>query len=258
MIKNQSVSVAEIVARQASAARSVYSNDVLGKVEKDNMGFSDRNYHNKTGALPIPAQFLKDMAIRASEDSEGLYKYRAVSKWNLADNQGLNNEFLKSAWAELELQDLANPKQAIDWKPIYTVEKYEGQQTLLYLRADPASHVSCVNCHNNYEQRPDIVARRASQNIPAGKTWQQHQLLGAIFVQIPVEDMQIAASSQSKWTILWILSVLILGLSALAFFFSTFSKRVHMGVLTKQQVVSGAFFRLSVAFLNLQLNRLGK
>lgn len=220
IIKNQSVSVAEIVARQASAARSVYSKDVLGKVKADKMGFSDRDYHNKTGALPIPAQFLKDMAIRASEDSEGLYKYRAVSKWNLANNQDLNNDFLKSAWAELELQDQANPKQAIDWKPIYKVQKFEGQETLLYLRADPASHASCVSCHNDYEKRPNIMARRVSQNIQAGKTWQQHQLLGAIFVQIPVESMQIAASSQSKWTILWILSVLILGLGALAFFFS--------------------------------------
>ena len=94
IIENQSLSVAEIVARQASAARSVYSTNILGKVKKDKMGFSDREYHDKTGALPIPAQFLKNMATKASESSEGLYKYRAVSKWNLANNQDLNNDFL--------------------------------------------------------------------------------------------------------------------------------------------------------------------
>lgn len=219
-IKNQAVSVAEIVARQASAARSVYSKDILGKVVRDNMGFSDRDYHNKTGALPIPAQFLKDMAAEASATSEGLYKYRAVSKWNLADDQGLNNDFLSYAWEELEKQDQINPQQAIDWKPIYRVERFEDQETLLYLRADPASHASCVTCHNSYEQLPTIVERRISQNISVGKRWKQHQLLGAVFVQIPVGPMQEAASTQTKWIILWVLSVLLFGLGALALFFS--------------------------------------
>lgn len=102
IIENQSLSVAEIVARQASAARSVYSKVILGKVRQDQTGFSDRDYHNKVGALPIPAQFLKTMATKASESSEGLYKYRAVSKWNLADDQDLNNNFLQEAWARLE------------------------------------------------------------------------------------------------------------------------------------------------------------
>lgn len=220
IIENQSLSVAEIVARQASAARSVYSKKILGKVRKDEIGFSDRDYPHKSGALPIPAQFLKDMAKQASESSEGLYKYRAVSKWNLADGQDLNNDFLKYAWAELEKQDQANPKKAIDWKPIYRVEKFEGQQTLLYLRADPASHMSCVNCHNNYESSLSMLQRRATQKIVGGKVWKQHQLLGAIFVEIPVESMQETASSNNKLTILWILGVLTFGLSGLAYFFS--------------------------------------
>lgn len=220
IIENQALSVAEIVARQASAARSIYSKNILGKVKSDKMGFSDRDYHDKVGALPIPAQFLKNMAIKASEASEGLYKYRAVSKWNLANDQHLNNDFLKFAWAELEKQDQANPKNAIDWKPIYRVEKFEGRQTLLYLRADPASDISCVNCHNSYEKTPSILKRRAAQNIVGGKSWKQHQLMGGIFVEIPVETMQQIASKNSKIMMLWIVGTLILGLSGLACFFS--------------------------------------
>lgn len=220
IIENQSLSVAEIIAQQASAARTIYASEILGKVQSDGIGFSDRDYHNKEGALPIPAQFWKNMAAKASEDSEGLYKYRAVSKWNLASDRDLNNSFLMDAWAQLESQDLANPKQAIDWKPIYRVEEYEGKQTLLYLTADPASEMSCVNCHNAYEKSSEILQRRSSQNVEGGKSWKQHQLLGAIFVQIPVEAMHEIASKNSKFTILWILSSLIIGLSGLAFFFS--------------------------------------
>ena len=220
IIENQALSVAEIVARQASAARSVYTMQILDKVKKDEIGFSDRDYHNKHGALPIPAQFLKSMATKASEDADGLYKYRAVSKWNLASNKDLNNDFLRDAWSQLEQQDQANPKKAIDWKPIHRVEKFEGKETLLYLKADPATQVSCVSCHNEYEKNPDILERRASQNTVGGKVWKQHQLLGAIFVQIPVNEMHAIASKNNKFTILWILSSLIVGLSGLAYFFS--------------------------------------
>ena len=220
IILNQSLSVAEIVARQASAARSVYSKVILGKVRQDNTGYSATDYHNKKGALPIPAQFLKGMASKASETSDGLYKYRAVSKWNLAKDQSLNNDFLQYAWSMLELQDQTNPKKAIDWEPVYRVQKFEGKETLLYLSADPASGMSCVNCHNNYEKRASIIERRTAQNIPSGKTWKQHQLLGGIFVQIPVESMQEIASKDSKITILWIFSSLALGLGGLAYFFS--------------------------------------
>jgi diguanylate cyclase (GGDEF)-like protein len=220
IIENQSMSVAEIVARQASAARSVYSTTILDKVKKDEIGFTDKDYHNKAGALPIPAQYLREMATKASKDSDGLYKYRAVSKWNLGDDQHLNNSFLNYAWDQLEKQDQANPTEAIDWKPVYRVEEFEGKQTLLYLRADPASQMSCVNCHNSYEKSLPILQRRASQNTVGGKEWKQHQLLGAIFVEIPVEAMQQIASSNSKLTMLWILGVLIVGLSGLAYYFS--------------------------------------
>ena len=220
IIENQSMSVAEIVARQASAARSVYSTTILGKVKKDEIGFADKDYHNKAGALPIPAQYLKEMAAKASKDSEGLYKYRAVSKWNLGDDQHLNNSFLGYAWDELEKQDQVNPTGPIDWKPVYRVEQFEGKQTLLYLRADPASQMSCVNCHNSYEKSLPILQRRAAQNTVGGKEWKQHQLLGAIFVEIPVEAMQTIASDNSKLTMLWILGVLIVGLSGMAYYFS--------------------------------------
>ncbi len=55
------------------------------------------------------------MATKASETSEGLYKYRAVSKWNLANDQDLNNDFLKDAWSQLEEQDQVNPPSFAFW-----------------------------------------------------------------------------------------------------------------------------------------------
>lgn len=220
IIENQALSVAEIVARQTAAARATYVNNIISKVAKDGVAYTDFEHEDKKGALPIPAQFVKIMAQKAAKASEGIYRFRTVSERNIGAKADLNNDFLKFAWAELEKQDQANPQKPIDWKPIYNVQKVEGQETLLYLKAAPAFHESCVTCHNDYEQTSDVIALRKKQNIEAGKVLKKHQLLGAMFIEIPVESMMAAASRQSKIIMLWIFGVLTLGLGALAFFFT--------------------------------------
>lgn len=222
IIQDQSLSVAEIVARQAITARSFYESEVLAisrEIESRKIA-SDEDFHKKVGNVLTPAKFLKGMAATASEASGGLYKYRAVSKWNLSPEQGLDNEFLRTAWAELEKQDQLNPKKALNWTPAFKVQEYEGKETLLFLMPDPAVSSSCVSCHNIYEQKPEIIAQRIEQGVAPGKVFKQHQLMGGIFVQISVETMQNVAAIQSKIVISWILGMLTLGLVALALFFS--------------------------------------
>jgi len=234
LIEHQAVTVAEIVARQAAAARSVYARDIIGKVKADTTGFADINYHEKVGALPLPAQFLKGVANRASADSDGLYQYRPVSKWNLEINQGLNGPFLEWAWKELERQDQSAPTQAINWKPAYQIMQFDDKETLLYLRADPASGQSCVKCHNDYELTPEIIQRRKSQGLTPGKTFKQHQLLGAIFVQIPIDKIQTLAMKETTQIIIWIIVVLTAGLVVLAGFL--------LGYISKAKEVTKQLF----------------
>lgn len=222
LIKSQSIGVAEIVAQQAITARFAYATKILGisRVNESKVVASDEDFHKKVGTLPTPAAFWKGMVALASETSGGLYQYRIVSKWNLSPDQGLNNEFLRSAWAELEKQDQLDPKQAIEWKSFSKVQEYDGKETLLYLRPDPAAANSCVSCHNIYEKRPEIIERRIQQAITPGKVFKLHQLMGAIFVKIPIAEMQATAASQSRFVILWILGTLAFGLVGLALFFS--------------------------------------
>ncbi|RVU84133.1 EAL domain-containing protein [Leucothrix sargassi] len=222
IITAQSVSAAEMVARQATVARFAYATNVL-RIERKAGGrtiLSDEDFHEKVGQVLTPAEFLKGMAATASETSEGLYRYSVVSKWNLAEEQSLNNEFLKWAWEELEAQDQASPKAPIKWQPVYRIENIEGVDTLRYLQADPALADSCVSCHNIYEQKPEIIERRKQQGIPHGKVFKKYQLMGGIFVEIPVESLQVIAAKQSKLVIAWIMGVLTFGLLGLALFFS--------------------------------------
>ena len=218
LIESQAVQVAEIVTRQAMAAHYVYSNEILGNVQQDQTNDSQIEKHNQPGKLPIPAKFMKSLALQSSLSSNGLYKYGIVSKWNLAEGQSLEGDFLKNAWKDLEKQEHKNPKQAIQWTPSYDFEEVNGEKTLLFLSADPASKETCVACHNAYEKRPNIIERRNQQGIPSQKEWTLHQLMGAIFVQIPIESMQTLALKESTQTMLWILFILTNGLALLAVF----------------------------------------
>lgn len=214
LIEHQAVTVAEIVVRQATASRSVYSQNIVARSAES----MSRNPHESSFTLPLPSTFLKDVSIASSGNSAGLYEYRPVSKWNLSEGQGLNNAFLSDAWENLESQDQVSPDQAIDWQPFYRIEQVGGKDTLMYLRADPAIGASCVSCHNAYEKRPDIVKLRLQQGIAPGKTWKQHQLLGAIYVQIPIDNVRTLAFKEGTMSIAWIIIILTAGLALLAFF----------------------------------------
>ena len=78
-IEKQSLSVAEIVAKQATAARSIYSQKVVGKLKTDGTG-AHIDYDQKEGFIPIPAQFLKYIGAASSDEVDYLYKYKPVSK----------------------------------------------------------------------------------------------------------------------------------------------------------------------------------
>ena len=217
IIEQQALTVAEIVVKHASAVRSVYSEDVVNKLKKDGTGSANINFHAIPGTVPLPAQFTRSISSKAAADSDGLYKYRLISKCNIAKGQGLNTEFLKSAWDKLEKQNLKNPTKPIEWQSSHKIDSSNGKQTLLYMKADPAVSESCVACHNAYELTEEIKQRRIEQGITSGKQWEKHQLMGAFFVEIPLSGIQSAAIKKSTEFVIWILLILTAGLILMAY-----------------------------------------
>lgn len=212
IIEHQAVTVAEIVAIQATSARSVYARDIVKKLSEDGFG-PDTNSHNLKGYVPIPAQFLKKIGLETSRNTAELFYYRPVSKWNLEPSQGLNNDFLIWAWSELEKQDKTNPTQAINWNPVWRVETtQDGVRYLRYLKADPASSQSCVTCHNQYEKTEQVISLRQQSNVENGKQWKLHQLLGALYVNIPLDKVEAISRTQNRQTIILIILISLLGI----------------------------------------------
>ena len=211
VIEFQALELAEIVARLATNARSVYAKEVIGKLKRDGYG-SHINYQELKGFVPLPAQFLKYLGIRATNDTAGLYSYKPISKWNLEESQGLSDDFKRWAWNILESQEQQSPREPINWKPAWRIEDINGVKTLRFLRADPAVGQSCVECHNNYEQHPEIIKRREEAGLTPGKQWKLNQLIGAIEVDVPLDKVKALAKDQTHLTLIFIVSVVVIGL----------------------------------------------
>lgn len=216
-IERRALAVAEIVASQATAARSVYAREIAGKLSKEGFG-PNVDSASMPGHVPIPAQFLKLVGRASSENSDRLYQYKPVSRWNLEASQGLTDDFLRSAWPQLEAQDRLQPNTRIEWKAVSRFELANGQRVLRYLSADPASQQNCAACHRAYEKRPEILARRVADGVPAGKQWQQHQLLGALSITIPLDKAHQLAGSQFNETAVFIFGILVASFTAMFWF----------------------------------------
>ena len=211
-VEVQALSVAEIVASQATTARSVYSQEIAAKLQRDGKG-PDVNSDRMPGHVPIPSQFLKILGRASAANSAELFHYKPVSKWNLESSQGLADDFLAWAWPLLEKQDQAKPTAPIAWKPVWRFEGQNGslgdKRVLRYLFADPASQNGCVACHNKYEAKPEIAALRLAAHTAPGKQFQQHQLMGALSITIPLDRIETAAGNQIRTTSLYIFGLLL-------------------------------------------------
>ena len=216
-VEHQAVAIAEIVASQATTARSVYASQVAEKLRKDGFG-PHVDSSEMPGHVPIPAQFLKLVGQASSAKSDKLYAYKPVSKWNLEATQGLTDDFLRWAWPQLERQDTSTVQDPVVWKAVYRFEENQGQRVLRYLAADPAAQNSCVQCHNLYENMPDVMARRVSAGTETRKEFQLNQLMGAISISIPLDRAELVAGSQIKETSVFVFGILILSFLSLTWF----------------------------------------
>ena len=218
LIEFQAVQLAEIVTRQSASSRSVYAEHVVGKLTRDGVGVASERYKDERGNVPLPAQFLKLVGERISIDSRGLYRYRPVSKWNLAADQGLSDDFQRWAWARLEAQDQPAPKAPVAWDPVWRIETVDGVSTLRYMRADPAVSPACVNCHNALESRPQTVALRTRADMAPGKVFEVNRLMGAIEVQVPLDRVAAMARDHSQVALLSVLLLALGGMLCIGYF----------------------------------------
>lgn len=184
--------VAQAIDILIRSARAKYTQNVVGKLKKNGTGASV-NHANKKGYVPLPAQHVRAIAAdalqRQIEEQNVFFNFVLRSRWNLNSEQGLKTDFEKKGWEYLARQQEKAfkegvPLKKIHWKPFLRVESINGQRMLRYLSADTASAISCITCHNEWEQKPKIKKLREKQGVEVGKIFQMHELMGVLSINV--------------------------------------------------------------------------
>ena len=249
-VEQQALAIAEVVARQATAARSVYTQEIAGKLSRDGFGPSV-DWESRPGHVPLPAQFLKLVGQASSSSTDRLYAYQPVSKWNLGPTQGLTDDFLRWAWPQLERQNQAHPQGPIAWKPVSRFEEQGGRRVLRFLAADPASQMACAACHNVYEKTAAVQDLRAAAGVAPGRQFAQHQLLGALSVTIPLDKAEAVAGTHITHATVFFFAILLASFLALIWFNRRLSLQ-HSSLRQTQQQLARS--ELSARSANEQLD----
>ena len=145
LIEKQALENSIAYAQVLRNARSLYSEEVVSKVVKDNSMVASHIYENLVKTIPIPATFLIELGEQISEENSGT-EVRLYSDYpfpNRTDG-GPHDEFEWEALARLK----QNPQSHF-----FRVESSQGNRTFRFAQAD-IMQASCIACHNAHPDSP--------------------------------------------------------------------------------------------------------
>ena len=155
-------------------ARSLYSEEVVNKVAKNQEMTASHIYADLAKTIPIPATFLIDLGAQISAENSGI-KVRLFSDYPFPNrpNGGPRDEFEREALQHLR----QNPKVSF-----YRIDSVKGNRTFRFAQAD-IMQASCVDCHNAHPYSPK-------------KDWQIGDMRGVLEIAIPLNNFVVATR---KW-----------------------------------------------------------
>jgi len=207
--------VAEVVARLATSSRSVYAERVVNKLQRDGLAGRRKLMCTKPETC-LCRQFLKFVGEHASKDNGGLYHYSPLSKWNLAQNQGLADSFQRWAWQQLEAQDRPSLKARLTGSRFGVSRLSRCQHAALHARRPCSEH------HLRRVPQPARATSGDRCNAGGGrrfdrKMWKVHQLMGALEINIPLDRVEARAEEHNRLTFMVVLGLLLSGMLCIGF-----------------------------------------
>ncbi len=207
LIEKQATNLAETVARQVITDRKHYVNTVVKKLKGSEFAAAE-GFTADSAHVPLPATFVMNVASDVS-GSQDDYRYSLVSLWNINPGNALADDFLTAGFNDLIEQEQAAKSQgaltsskAYDgWQSYSEIVEVDEKKFLRLLRPDPAIGAACVSCHNNLEQTDRIIALRNKSGVKAGKAFELNDLMGAIAVDVNLEEVGAIAQAGVARTI---------------------------------------------------------
>ena len=146
-----------------AADRTVYSNEVVYRLQDVEEAIKASEHWDGQKALPLPAQMFRMSAGLVAKQTDA-FSYALLSKWPLNKESGPKTEVEVAG-----LDSVAeNPS-----KPFYGREKVGDVEYFTAVYADVAVSPSCVTCHNAHEDSPR-------------NDFKQGDVMGGIVIRIPL------------------------------------------------------------------------
>jgi hypothetical protein len=135
--------VAELIHQVIEADRTVYTKEVVNRLQIDEEVIKASEHFKEDKALPLPAQMLR-MGAQLVAD-KGVFRYALISKW------AINKANLPKTDFETKGLDAVVTDPSKPYRENITVG---GRKYFVALYADKAVAPACVTCHNGHKESP--------------------------------------------------------------------------------------------------------
>jgi hypothetical protein len=156
-------SVADAVHAVIEADRTVYTQQVVNRLQMEEPVIAVSEHWKDDKALPLPSQMLRMGSELVAEKELGL-SYALLSLWPINKQNGAKTQAEKEG-----LQQVAEHPD----ENFYTEETLGGQKYLTAVYPDKAVAQACVTCHNNHKDTPK-------------KDFKRGDVMGGVVVRIPL------------------------------------------------------------------------
>ena len=156
--------VADYIHAIIEADRTVYTKDVVGRLQKEGVVQADEHWEQKR-ALPLPAQFLQKAGRLVARRGGGI-RYRLISLWPIYPRNGPATEFERKGLEAL-VRDPSQPHRG--------VIKSGKRKFFQAIYPDLAIAPACVSCHNSHPLSPK-------------RDFALKDVMGGIIITIPLDN----------------------------------------------------------------------
>ncbi len=195
LIESQALQTARQEAQNMQEARSLYNSEVVSRAQKVPGIEVTHDYLLKSGAIPLPATYLRVLGYRITERSS-TSSVRVYSRypypWRKEEGSAKDN-FEKEALKYLE----NNPQDIY-----YRIEDFKGRTTLRYAQGD-VMKANCIACHNSHPDSPK-------------RDWQIGELRGVLEINKPLDKIILQSQNSLKENTLKLGTIGILAILGLA------------------------------------------
>jgi adenylate cyclase len=195
LIETQALQNATLYAQAITESRTLYSSDVVSRINPIEGITVTHNYTMKEGAIPLPATFLIELGERIRENNPGV-SVRLYSDypfpWRRVEG-GPKDEFERRALNYL--------KQFPD-ENFTRIEQFQGRTSFRYAQAD-VMKPSCIGCHNTHPDTPK-------------RDWKVGDVRGIVEITQPLDGIVEQTHRRLRNTLVMLASISGLGVAGIA------------------------------------------